>query len=116
MEGPLKERDWKYMRSIHDEMLHRLSTKINRRASEIATPGPGNPHKQYLALYRHIKDSDSIIEDCFNDWSRSRLSSKIIHLRHHGLLRDQHVKNLSAEAQEWLRNIEEMEKKTTEAS
>ena len=111
MEEPLKERDWKYMRSIHDEMLHRLCADINRRAAEIATAGPGNPHEQYLALYRFIQDSDPIIGDCFNDWKRSKLSLKIMHLRHHGLLTDQHVKNLSAEAQGWLRKIENMENK-----
>ena len=110
MEGPLKERDWKYMRSIHDELLHKLCADINRRAAEIATAeGPGNPHEQYLALYRYIQDSDSIIGDCFNDWRRSKLSLKIRHLRHHGLLTDKHVNNLSTEAQGWLRNIEEIE-------
>ena len=112
MEGFLKEKDWKYMRSIHDEMLHKLCADINRRAAEIATSSPGNPHDQYLALYRYIQESDAVIADCFNDWRRSRLSLKIMNLRYHGLLTNQYIKKLSAEAQEWLRRIEGPENAT----
>lgn len=108
MEGPLKERDWKYMRTIHDEMLHKLCANINRSAVEIVTSGPGNPYEQYLSLYRHIQDSDEIIADCFNDWKRSRLTDKILFLRRHGLLTDQHVGNLSPEGKAWLKRMEEM--------
>ncbi|MBN1545284.1 MAG: hypothetical protein JW902_01345 [Syntrophaceae bacterium] len=102
MEGPLKERDWKYMRSIRDELLYRLCTDINRNAAKLASASTDKPHEQYLALYRFIRDSDSIIAACFNDWRRSRLTNVIIQLRHHGLLTDQHAMHLSPEAQEWL--------------
>lgn len=105
MDGPLKERDWKYLRSIHDELLHKLCADINRRAAELATCRGENPYKQYLLLYRYIQDADSIIADCFNDWRRSRLALKIMQLRHHGLLTDEHVSNLSPEAQDWLRKV-----------
>jgi hypothetical protein len=108
MDGPLKERDWKYMRSIHDEMLHKLCENINRRAVEIVTSGSGNSHEQYLSLYRHIQDSDEIIEVCFNDWKRSRLTDRILFLRRYGLLTDRHVKNLTSEGQAWLKMMEEM--------
>ena len=109
MDGPLKERDWKYLRSIHDEMLHKLCADINRRAAELATSGGENPHKQYLVLYRYIRDADSIIADCFDDWRRSRLVAMVMQLRRHGLLTDEHVGKLSPEAQEWLRMVEERE-------
>jgi len=107
MEGPLKERDWKYMQSIHDELLHRLCADINRSAAKLASAPTDNPHEQYLALCRFIKDSDLSIAACFNDWRRSKLAIKIRCLRHHGLLTDQHVTNLSLEAQEWFRKVEE---------
>lgn len=110
MEGPLKEQDWKYMRSIHDELLHRLCSSINERATVIVSEGVGNPHERYLALYRFIQEADGTIADCFNDWRRSTLSSKILELRRNGLLTDQHVENLSADAQDWLRKVEEMDK------
>lgn len=109
MEGPLKERDWKYMQSIRDELLYRLCADINRSAAKLASAPTDNPHEQYLALYRFIKESDSSIVACFNDWRRSKLQIRIRCLRRHGLLTDQHVTNLSPEAQEWLRKVEEFE-------
>lgn len=106
MDGPFSERDWKYMRSIHDELLHRLCSDINKRAAAIASGTDGNPHQRYLALYRYMQDADAIIGDCFNDWSRSRLGLKILALRRNGLLTDQHVEHLLPGAQEWLRKAE----------
>jgi hypothetical protein len=108
VDGPLKERDWKYMRSIHDELLHRLCADINQRAAGIASADDTNPHERYLTLYRYIQEADGIIADCFNDWRRSRLSIKILALRRNDLLTDQHLQGLSPEAQEWLHKVEEM--------
>lgn len=110
MSGPIKERDWKYLRSIRDEMLHTLCARINRKAAEIVAAEGSSPHKQYLKLYRHIEESDDIIADCFNDWRRSNVSAKIMFLRRHGLLRNEYVQNLSKGAQEWLIKVEEFEK------
>jgi hypothetical protein len=107
---PTKERDWKYMRSIHDELLHKLCADINERAVEIASGDASNPHEKYLALYRYIQDADGIIADCFDDWSRSRLGIKLLALRRRGLLTDQRVQHLSPEAREWLSNVAELEK------
>ena len=99
MEGPLKERDWKYLGSIRDEMLAALCTRINKRATEIASDSRENPHKRYLKLYRYIQDSDLTVGECFNDWRRSTLSRRILSLRRHRLLTDEHVHGLSEEAQ-----------------
>lgn len=64
-------------------------------------------HKQYLALYRHIKDADAVIAVCFNDWRRSTIGNCILALRHNSLLHDSHVAHLSDSAREWLANFEE---------
>lgn len=106
MGEPMRERDWKYLRRLHDEMLHGLCAQINRRAADIAVAEGKNPHHQYLELYRYIQDADATIGDCFNDWRRSTLGLKVIHLRRHGLLTDEHLEGLSPEAQDWLRMVE----------
>ncbi len=110
MEGPIKERDWKYLRRIQDEMLHDLCSRINLKAAEITTAKDKNPHERYLKLYRHIEESDSIVASCFNDWRRSNISIKIISLRRYGLLQDSHIENFSDSAKEWLSKVEEMDK------
>jgi len=109
--GPIKERDWKYMRRIHDEMLHALCSRINQKAVDIATAEGKNPHERYHELYHYIEKSDSIIADCFDDWRRSSISAKILFLRRHGLLLNSHIKNFSESAKEWLSKVEELERK-----
>ncbi len=52
-------------------------------------------HEKYLNLYKHINKSDKIIADCFNDWRRSNIDIKIRSLRHHDLLTDEHLNNMS---------------------
>jgi hypothetical protein len=101
MDGPILERDWKYLRSIHDEILDELCSRILKKADEIANAETDRPHHRYLALFKHIQDSDDIVADCFNDWRRSNISNKILNLRHNRLLTDEHVIHMSSSAQDW---------------
>lgn len=101
-EGPVEENDWKYLRSVRDELLHALCERINGEAVAIATRASGSSHERSLSLYKHIRDSDKIVAACCNDWRRSTLHIKISELRFHGLLTDAHARNLSHKAQDWL--------------
>jgi len=103
MEGPLQEKDWKTMRSIKDELLQELCSRINQQSSQILNDTAKTSHQRYGDLYDHVKDSDRIVADCFDGWSRSRLNMKISFLRHHKLLTDEHVKHFSDSAQEWMK-------------
>lgn len=105
--GPFTEEDWKYLRSIHDELLHALCDRINSGAVAVASGHAGNPHERYIDLYRFVKDSDKIIAQCFNGWRRSQMEFMVISLRQHGLLKDTHVRKFSPSAQEWLARIEQ---------
>ena len=96
------------MRSIHDELLHALCERIKKDAIDVLTESGKNPHEQYLNLYQHVKESDRIISDCFDQWSRSRLQMKILFLRRQGLLSDAHVEYLSDSAREWLAVAEKL--------
>lgn len=109
MEGPIQEKDWKYMRSIRDALLHTLCWHINEKAKEIIESKAGNAHERYLELFRHIQDSDDIVASCFNDWRRSNINLKILCLRREGLLTDEHVQNFSDGAKDWLSKVEAME-------
>ena len=106
MIGSIQERDWKYLRSIFDEMLNELCSRVLAEAAGIVAGKKGSSHQRYLALFRHIKMSDDVIAECFNDWRRSTISHRIVSLRHHNLLTDEHVKHLTETAQDWLRMVE----------
>ncbi len=71
MTDPIRERDWKYLRSLLDELLNVLCLRIIGQALEIAARDKENAHQRYLALFRHFQRSDDIVAECFNDWRRS---------------------------------------------
>ncbi len=96
------ERDWKYIRKIKNDLLASLCKRINNESMDILREENASEHDKYLALYRHIKKSDRIVGDCFNDLKRSNLFMKLTHLQYHGILKDEHVENLSPETREKL--------------
>jgi tetratricopeptide (TPR) repeat protein len=102
MPGTLPERDWKYLRGIEKELLSKLCRRINRRAVEIIQAESGSEHEKYLALYRHIKESDLVVADCFNDWRRSNLDLKLRYLQRQNLLGEEQLGNLSEASLELL--------------
>ncbi len=91
------ERDWKYIRKIKNDLLASLCKRINDESMDILGDEKGSEYDRYLALYRHIKKSDRIIGDCFDDFKRSNLFMKLAHLQFHQILKDEHLVNLSPE-------------------
>ena len=98
----IPERDWKYLRSIEKDLLAELCGRINRTALELLqAPGVGE-HDRYLRLYRHYRDSDKIVADCFYDWRRSNITLKLPLIRKHKLLSPEMLAGLSEETRELL--------------
>ena len=104
------ERDWKYIRTVHDDLLATLCERINRQSADLLATFVGSEHEKYLALYRHVHDSDEIIGDCFNDLKRSNLVMKLAAMQHHGLLLREHTEHLSPETQQRLQVLKQLNK------
>jgi hypothetical protein len=102
MPNSIAEKDWKYLRSVEKDLLSELCRTINQKAAEIVHSGTGSEYDKYLLLFKHIKDSDAIVAECFDDWRRSNLLFKLPHLLRHKVLRDEHLLNLTAETRERL--------------
>lgn len=102
------ERDWKYVRSVRDDLLAALCGRVNQESINILKKGSASEHDKYLALYRHVQESDRIIADCFNDLKRSNLIFKLAFLQYHGILKAEHVQRLSPETQEKLEALKSL--------
>ena len=105
------ESDWKYVRTIHDDLLASLCERINGQSGAILEKEDGSQHKKYLKLCRHIQDSDQIIGRCFNDLRRSTLLMKLAAQQEHGILTEKHLKRFSAETQQRLKVLKELQEK-----
>lgn len=102
MPNSIPEKDWKYLRSIEKDLLSELCRTINQKAAAIVHAGAGSEYDKYLLLYKHLKDSDAIVAECFDDWRRSNLLFKRPLLHRHKILRDEHILYLSVETRERL--------------
>jgi len=102
MTGSIPEDDWKYLRKIQPEMLSSLCARINRQARVLLESQAEPEHEKYQNLYQHVKDSDRIVADCFDDWRRSNIWLKILALRHEGLLTDEHLIHMSDKVKDLL--------------
>jgi len=93
----IPEKDWKYLRTINQDMLNMLCLRIHNQAKKIIDAPNDKEHKKYLELFEHIQKSDKIISRCFDDWRRSNIALKISHLLAENLLTDEQIQNLSDE-------------------
>lgn len=91
----IQEADWKYLRKRNKDMLSTLCGRINEQSKDILNDQSVSEHEKYLKMYDHIKRSDKIIADCFNDWRRSNIWMKIQFLRKHDLLTNEHLDEMS---------------------
>jgi hypothetical protein len=100
------ERDWKYLRSIHDEMLASLCGRINQNAADIIRAPGKDEHAKYLSLYKYIQDADDIVAECFNDWRRSTIARRAASLRSHHVMTQDQFDHLSPGAQDLVTALE----------
>ncbi len=91
----IQESDWKYLRKRELDMLSTLFGRINEQSKDILNDQSASEHEKYLKMYDHIKKSDKIVADCFNDWRRSNIWLKIQYLRRYDLLTDEHLDQMS---------------------
>ena len=109
MTRSIPERDWKYLRRIQKEMLSELYFRINRKSSEILNTKEESERDKYHKLYRHIKDSDEIIGDCFDDWRRSNIGFKLLFLLRHNLLTEDRINGLSEEGADLIERLKTLD-------
>jgi hypothetical protein len=109
MSRSVPERDWRFLRKIEPEMLGVLYARINKQARDLLESPGESERDRYHRLYRHVKDSDRIVGDCFDDWRRSNILFKIPLLRREGLLTDEHLSQMSDEVKDFLERLARLE-------
>jgi len=109
MASPTLERDWKYIKKVKEELLAALCKQINGQAMDILKSEANSEHERYVRLYRHVRNSDGIVANCFDDWRRSTLLMKLVALQRHCLLTSDHMQHLSEETQKRLKALEGLE-------
>ncbi len=90
-------------------LLERACAKINREAElKLKNKKNQDQHQVYIALYKHYRQKDKLIADCFNDYRRSNARNKILHLLYNGIITDAEFEGFSNETKETVRRIKEI--------
>jgi hypothetical protein len=86
MNSNFTEADGKLFRRYEKAMLEQLTCRINEESMAILSESSLTEHEKYLKLYRHARNSNEIVADCFDGWSRSRMSMFRAYLLQHDLI------------------------------
>src|SRR5688572_3915789 len=89
------ERDWKYISGLHAELLEEFSGRLNREVAELLRRSDITEDEKRHLVYKHVREREHDVADCFNGWKRSELPITALFLRKHGLLKDSHLEHLS---------------------
>jgi len=98
----IPERDWKYLRSINDELMQRFCEKANQKSNSILQNPNLDSYERYKQLFNHVEDSDERLARCFDDWRRSTIFTRLLMIIKESLLSDIEFHNLSSETQKWI--------------
>jgi hypothetical protein len=105
MSNIFSEKDWRTLRGLREELLAALCERINRDCADILSAREGTPHERYRRLYEHVRESDGIIRDCFDDLRRSTMYMKMLHMKRQGLLTAKHLECFSQEVRDLLDKV-----------
>ncbi|MCP5049875.1 MAG: hypothetical protein GY940_22090 [bacterium] len=107
----IKESDWKYLGKLFPILLERAGGIINKKAQAILENKKNQEQlKVYRSLYRHIKESDEMIADCFDDHKRSRAKQKILMLMQYEIKLEEEFEKFSDDTKETVRYFMERER------
>ena len=104
----IPESDWKYLRTIKDEMLDTLCKRINDGALLICTDTKLSEHEKYSNLLEHLFGGNERVARCFDDWRRSNSIMKLLQLLHERLLTEEHLSHMSTETRKRLKELSEL--------
>ena len=101
----IPESDWKYLRTLKDELLDTLCKRINDEASQLINDPHFSQHEKFLHLFRHVMEKNRIIANCFDDWRRSNIHLKLLSLREQQLLTQEQIWQLSEETRQKINQL-----------
>jgi hypothetical protein len=96
----IKEKDWKIVRSLRDDVLDRACQRILLKVSEIIDGEDKSAHERYLELWKTLKTEDKDIAFMFDNPRRSTAIQQLARWRFNNLVTDEEMKAFSAETRE----------------
>ncbi|MFM1767944.1 MAG: hypothetical protein RJA22_473 [Verrucomicrobiota bacterium] len=100
MSRDCRESDWKAFKELRALALERYCQKACQQAVAIASATEGSAHERYVRLYRHIAETDKMIQRGFDDLRRSTATAKILVIHSLKVWSPEELKRFSPEIQD----------------
>jgi len=108
--GQIAERDWKVLRRIRDDALHRLSVRmlsgVRNMVSEVDLNG--DAHSAFLSICRYVHDQNLELGDLFDDWRRSTAITTLMRWASAAIITEEEFADFSVETKELVRSMIEV--------
>ena len=88
---PIREKDWKLLRSMKDEKLALFCDRVFDRLDDIIRNKGPESHKAYKRLWKTLRSEDHKIADMFDELKRSNALQKLGAWRRYELLDDEEL-------------------------
>jgi len=96
----IPEADWKYMRTLQPALLERLCERINHKTSAILNDSTRTAYERYLAVFKKTPKDDRVVADCFDDWRRSTIFTRILTIYWQGLFTENELQGFTQQTRE----------------
>ena len=93
----IREKDWKIVRELKDDVLDRACKRILLKVSEIIADDHKSAHERYLELWETLKTEDKDIAFMFDNLRRSTALQQLARWKFNDLVTDEEMKVFSAE-------------------
>ncbi len=89
------ESDWKLYRNMLTDMREHYLRNKNQELAAMLSNADKTPTECFWDTYEKIKQEGKILTDCLDHHSRSNMTSSILLMLHHGLMKKQDLAHFS---------------------
>jgi hypothetical protein len=101
----MPEKDWRYLRSIQDDLIERVSEKMNAEVAVILAQDDMTARAKRVKVYEIAQQTHYLIMDCFDHWKRSNIWLKCRAMMKHGVLEEKDLEHLTPETADHIRSM-----------
>ena len=107
---PIPERDWKVLRKIREDALHRFCVRINNGVCDFVSNADihGEAHETFLAICRYVMTQNRDLGDLFDDWRRSTAIGTLKLWAEAGIITQEEFAAFSEDTKELIRAMTEV--------
>lgn len=105
MNQRIPEKDWKKLRALKETALNIACERIFNKVNKVIESRGAESHKDYLKLWKVMREEDKEVSLMFDDLKRSNAIFKLAMWKRNGILSDEDFKELTEETQKRVDSI-----------